>query len=466
MGLGELLFGLRARVARGTYLAWGFGLAALKFSIDTAVVYAFTGKTWSPVGYIVPSLALRAEDVGPTPPVMLVILPLLALPFLWVGLTMSVRRAVDAGASPWVGTLFVVPILNYPIIAVLGVLPSEPRPAAPYRDPSAYRQPPLDDGPESGGRPIHDGVVAALAGIVPSAALGVVMLGLSVYGLGVYGYALFFVTPFAMGATSAALYNRSHARSLRSTVAVVTASVALAGCVPLLFALEGILCLAMAAPIAFVVAWIGAVVGRAIATGPGADVGRAPLLMLALPGIAFGESRLARPALRDVTTAIEIDAPPERVWPNVVGFSELRAPPAWFFRLGIAYPRRARIDGEGVGAVRRCEFSTGAFVEPITVWSPPSRLAFDVTAQPPSMTEWSPYRTVHAPHVEGYMRSKGGEFDLTPLPGGRTRLEGTTHYTLSIYPEVYWVPYAELLLHAIHERVLVHIKALSEGRPE
>jgi hypothetical protein len=115
-----------------------------------------------------------------------------------------------------------------------------------------------------------------------------------------------------------------------------------------------------------------------------------------------------------------------------------------------------------VGAVRRCEFSTGPFVEPITVWDQPHRLAFDVTQQPPSMTEWSPYHDVHAPHLEGYMVSRGGEFRLVALPGGRTRLEGTTHYTLALYPALYWRGYAEALLHGIHTRVLQHIKHLSE----
>jgi hypothetical protein len=60
------------------------------------------------------------------------------------------------------------------------------------------------------------------------------------------------------------------------------------------------------------------------------------------------------------------------------------------------------------------------------------------------------------------MTSKGGEFRLIPLPGDRTRLEGTTHYTIAIYPEIYWRVYAELLLHGIHTRVLRHIKVLSE----
>jgi hypothetical protein len=159
---------------------------------------------------------------------------------------------------------------------------------------------------------------------------------------------------------------------------------------------------------------------------------------------------------------VEIDAPPDVVWQHTIGFSELPPPPEWFFRLGVAYPMRAKIEGDGVGAVRRCEFSTGAFVEPITVWEPGEKLAFDVVAQPPSMTELSPYKHVNAPHLEGYMVSRRGEFRLVALPNGRTRLEGSTFYTLALFPESYWAVWGEQLLHPIHRRVLDHIRNLSE----
>jgi hypothetical protein len=272
---------------------------------------------------------------------------------------------------------------------------------------------------------------------------------------------LFFATPFTMGATTAAFYNAKVTRRLRDTIGLAVVATLLTGSIVLLFAIEGLLCLAMAMPISVGIAVIGALIGRAIVTSSRTPAGSAAMIV-ALPLLAAGEARLAAPELHDVTTTIEIDAPPERVWPNVIGFSDLPEPPEWQYRMGIAYPMRARIDGEGVGAVRRCEFSTGPFVEPITTWDPPRRLAFDVTQQPPSMTEWSPYHAIHAPHLEGTMTSRGGEFRLVPLAGGRTRLEGTTHYTLAIYPELYWRAYAELLLHGIHTRVLRHIKGLSE----
>ena len=139
-------------------------------------------------------------------------------------------------------------------------------------------------------------------------------------------------------------------------------------------------------------------------------------------------------------------------------------PREWLFRLGVAYPRRARIEGTGVGAIRYCEFSTGPFVEPITRWKASSRLAFDVTAQPAPMTEWSPYRRVHAPHLDGYFRSRRGEFRLVRLDGDRTRLEGRTWYELEMAPQTYWKMLADVIMSRIHLRVLTHVKALSEPR--
>src|SRR5215470_15678863 len=85
-----LLAGLRTRVPRGPYIAWGLGLAVVKFLVDTAIVYGFSRRVWSPLAYVVPSIALRKDAVGSAPESMHVLLIVLALPFLWIGLSMSV----------------------------------------------------------------------------------------------------------------------------------------------------------------------------------------------------------------------------------------------------------------------------------------------------------------------------------------------------------------------------------------
>jgi hypothetical protein len=289
------------------------------------------------------------------------------------------------------------------------------------------------------------------------------MVSLCVYLIQDYGGALFMGTPIIMGATSAYIYNRPCTRGVLSSIMVAELSIFLSGLILLLFAFEGIICLAMLLPIAGVMAILGALIGVMIATVQPQRTMTLLIPISLLPIIAGAENALRDLPEYEVLTTIEIDAPPDKVWPNVVGFSDLDTPPSWYFQLGIAYPKRATIVGSGVGAVRHCEFSTGAFVEPITAWEQPTRLAFDVQSQPPPMHELSPYRHVHPPHLDGYLRCKRGEFRLIELDGQRTRLEGRTWYEYEIFPQSYWTLWTDRLIHSIHQRVLGHIKQLSES---
>jgi hypothetical protein len=79
------------------------------------------------------------------------------------------------------------------------------------------------------------------------------------------------------------------------------------------------------------------------------------------------------------------------------------------------------------------------------------------------MHEWSPYQHVHAPHLAGSMKSRRGEFRLERLPDNKTRLVGTTWYTLDMAPQIYWKTFSDAIIGRIHERVLDHVKALAEA---
>jgi hypothetical protein len=146
----------------------------------------------------------------------------------------------------------------------------------------------------------------------------------------------------------------------------------------------------------------------------------------------------------------------------VVAFAEIPPPTEAIFKLGIAYPVRATIIGHGPGAVRHCEFTTGPFVEPIEVWQEPRLLRFSVKSNPAPMQEWTLYKQIHPPHLHGFLVSRQGQFLLTPLPGGGTRLEGTTWYQHHLWPADYWQVWSDSIIHQIHLRVLRHIKQLAE----
>ena len=134
----------------------------------------------------------------------------------------------------------------------------------------------------------------------------------------------------------------------------------------------------------------------------------------------------------------------------------------WYFRAGLAYPMRARIEGLGPGAIRYCEFSTGPFVEPIEVWDEPRLLQFRVTENPAPMHERSPYGHIQPKHLHGYLVSERGQFRLTKLANGHTLLEGATWYQHGLWPAEYWKWWSDAIIHRIHLRVLNHVRMLAE----
>jgi len=440
-------FGFSQRVDRRAYAASGFALMAFKYATDAALVWSVTGALWTPPGYLTPLLSTRAGLLRSTHEWLLWVLLAWALPFVWVGASMTFRRALDAGLSPWSGLVFFLPIANYFWMLLLCVLPSREPLAVPASQPEASA---------SSAR-------ALLAAAAPAAALGVAAVSVSVLAFGSYLAMLFIGTPFAVGLVASFRVNRDGDRGSGPSIASAQLALLFTAGALVLFALEGVLCLAMAFPIAAVLALLGALLGRMVASRHRLRPSQALGLLLALPLLMGVEAAGPTAPVREVVSTIEIDATPEVVWPRVVGFTELPPPRELVFALGIAHPVRARIDGEGVGATRMCEFSTGPFVEPITVWDPPRRLAFDVASQPEPMHETSPYRYLNAPHLVDGLRSRRGEFRLVALPGGRTRLEGSTWYSVEMAPQAYWGLFSDRLIHAIHARVLAHVKELAEG---
>ena len=141
-----LLFGLSRQVDRKTYLVVGLALGVIKYAIDFAVVRLLSGGTWTLAAYLTPSLALRLDALGKEPGPLPWIMLGYALPFAWVGVSMSVRRAADSGISPWWGLGFFVPFANYVLIACLCVLPSKGHRRQDASSPDAHIHPPHPDG--------------------------------------------------------------------------------------------------------------------------------------------------------------------------------------------------------------------------------------------------------------------------------------------------------------------------------
>lgn len=282
-----------------------------------------------------------------------------------------------------------------------------------------------------------------------------------IYAIGEYGIALFILTPLFMGFGSAVLmgYKKQISKRQAKNVGFLTLGFFTVGL--LLFAIEGIICIAMAAPFGILLTYAGSILGYSVVAKAAGVANKMMFVLIGIiPATAFFEKQ-TQPELTSVITAVEINASPERVWKNVIEFPRLKAPTEFIFKAGIAYPVNAEIEGSGVGAIRHCNFTTGSFVEPVTVWDAPKLLKFDVVQQPAPMKEIS-FWDIDAPHLHDYFVSKKGQFKLIALPGGRTRLEGTTWYYHNIKPAIYWRLWSNYIIHKIHERVLLHIKVNAE----
>lgn len=448
-------------LSRGTYLFWGVLLAVIKFNLDRVIAFVWFEQPWTIFGWETWRFYLWQSPWEWVEQGYYMALLVDSLPFLWVGTVLTLRRLRSLGWRPLWVLLFFVPIAKFIFFAVLCILPSRGELAGKDTRQSLWANrlaAALPCGRWG----------SALVAVLITAVLTVLAAWGGIVVFRDYGWAIFVGLPFAMGFLAVLIDGLHAERTLPRCLAVANCTVVLVGAALLLFAIEGAICLIMAAPIAFAVATIGGVLGFAVqktfrwrAESPKLFCS----VMLLIP-LTMGLEHVAHPPLPllKVQSSVVIDAPPETVWQNVVSFAQLPPPKELIFKLGVAYPIRAEINGCGVGAVRHCVFSTGPFVEPIEVWDEPRLLKFSVTQNPEPMQEWTPYREVHPPHLDGYLESRAGQFRLVPLTGGRTLLEGTTWYHHHLWPAAYWQIWSDHIIHTIHLRVLSHIKELAESK--
>jgi hypothetical protein len=442
-------------IGRGMYAVVGLFGFAIKHNLDRFVASFGFHRPWGFFNYWVPVrdvariTALDSDEAR-----FLATMVALSLPFIWVGVRLTVKRLRSAGLSTQLVALFFLPVLNLFFFLLLCLLPE--------KDSS------------STGLKAAQWPDSAVARILPESALGsaavslllTVPIALAIALLGAqflanYGWGLFVALPFTLGFAAAFIYGFRQPRSLKGCVGVACLSVVLLGAALMAVALEGVICLIMATPIALPLAAFGGLCGYQVRRRRFQTDSRVLLsaLLLFAPGVEWMEHLSPTPPPTFVVrTSLDIQAPPEKVWQQVVAFSEIAPPTEWMFRAGIAYPIRAEMLGSGSGAERHCVFSTGAFVEPIQVWDEPRLLKFSVTSNPPPMEEWTPYSHIDPPHLHGFLVSEGGQFLLTPLANGGTRLEGTTWYRHGLWPAQYWSLWSDAIIHRIHLRVLRHIR--------
>ena len=448
------LWKFSGEISRASYLTVGVIGFALKHNIDRVVARLVFHRSFGIFNYWIPPVdALRISSLSRDEALFLMTMVAMSLPFIWIGLAMTVRRLRSADLPLWLVTLFFVPVINVIFFLILGLIPEAARSEAP----KAASRGPL---------PMPDSLVgSALIAVTGMGAIGALVVYLGVQNMGVYGMGVFVALPFCLGLGSVMIYTCNEPRSMRSCVLVSLTAVGLAALALFTVAIEGLICILMALPIAAPLALLGGIVGFFIQRRRYLSPAAPSVMMLTvfLPiGFMTMEATIPmEPALYTVTTKTRIEATPAAVWPHLIAFPDLPAPKFWLFRAGVAHPIRATINGEGVGALRECLFSTGTFVERIDGWEKDKRLAFSIISNADAMKELTPY-DIHPRHLDGYFNPVRAEFTLVGNPDGSTTLEGKSWYRNSMWPGPYWRLWSDKILHDVHRSVFDHLKTLSE----
>jgi Polyketide cyclase / dehydrase and lipid transport len=182
------------------------------------------------------------------------------------------------------------------------------------------------------------------------------------------------------------------------------------------------------------------------------------LNLLLLPGliiVVLAEVALRGPHHSVVVDEMRIEAPPSRIWPHVLAFERIPAPPDyWLFRVGLPYPTETTNGGNQVGADRTCRFSGDAvFRETIVEFEPLRLLTFDIVESPPD------------PELIGHLDAHRGQFELRDNGDGTTTLIGRTWYSLHVRPAFYFDWWTHEIFGEVHLRVMRNVKRLAEAGP-
>jgi uncharacterized protein YndB with AHSA1/START domain len=223
--------------------------------------------------------------------------------------------------------------------------------------------------------------------------------------------AFLFLVPYALGMLTAAMVPRERRFPWLYWLFMPWISVGLMLVAAAALALEGWICILMASPVLITMGMLGGATLGLVATFRRSRSAPKPMVVaaLALPFLVGpAESRIP-PAddLRTVTTVVDIDAPPETVWRNVVRVPLIRDDEqsvGLFQKVGIPKPLEATIDRDGVGALREARFAGGIrFHERVTEWEPERRLGFTITADADS---------IPAEVLDAHVRVGGEHFDV------------------------------------------------------
>ena len=266
---------------------------------------------------------------------------------------------------------------------------------------------------------------------------------ISVAGWRDLGAALFVATPLTVGGIAGFIRTWDQMWRLLGLLLVVPSVI-------LLFVgVEGLLCVAMAAPLLAIVMMLGYGIGRLYAISRGVDVEDYHHAALWLPMAVFTVSSTVEHFVgldylpNETSLAVDLLQPPDEVFEAIIHVDTVKAAPSWLHTLGLPTPLASHLDTLAVGGKRKCYLSDGIIHERLTKLNAPYYVAMDMG---------------EATMGRSWLRLWEDEYHLAETADGGTRITHTTHFGSNLRPRIYWAAVERYTVRAQHRMVFDNLK--------
>ena len=184
------------RIGRVPYALTGLIAFVLKYSLDRFIAASAFGREWPLSGYWISpfgsvKLAFTLQDNAS----FIATLLAMALPFIWLGVVLTIRRLRSVGWPIWLVVLFFLPFLNLVFFFLLCILPAAQEEKLPENR-RRWLEAVVPKGP----------IAAAAVAVLLVSLVSVPIVWLSTVVFEDYGWGAFVGVPFFLGLVSVMIY--------------------------------------------------------------------------------------------------------------------------------------------------------------------------------------------------------------------------------------------------------------------
>ena len=271
--------------------------------------------------------------------------------------------------------------------------------------------------------------------------------------------------PFSVGAVAVAIGAAEDRVSIGRQIQISIISISVFLVATYVTFLEGLICLVLAAPLFLVAAILGGLTAGYLHNLRYQS--RSTLSVFAILPILIAPIEASiphEPTAHSVTTSIQIDSPPEKVFRTLATVRDIREEELGFtfvHLIGLPKPLEAEMSCNGVGCTRTSRWEKDVwFQEVITEWKPSEAIRYRFIIPKGGIP-----REALDQHVEiggAYFQLIDGGYEVFSTSGGGTNLSLTTRFRNKSLMNRYGAFWGRLVLNDFHRSILRLLKNRAE----